>query len=263
MPFREDLGLRAYQFDLYADCAIEHGIFTRRGGVSPQPWASLNLGGTVGDERAHVVENRRRIFEFARRPVESIYDVWQVHGTHVICSRSPRPLDQPHLQADAILTDQANVTLFMRFADCVPILLHDPLRGIIGIVHAGWKGTVAGIAAVTVERMKAEFGSQPANIIAGIGPSICRDEYQVGAEVIERVRERFGDETSGVLSNREDQTFLDLWGANQRILEKSGVRTDHIQVAAICTARNLADWYSHRGEGGKTGRFGAYIALKG
>src|SRR5512141_1303283 len=100
MAYLEDRGLRSYQFEAFEGCAVSHGIFTRRGGVSPQPWASLNLGGTVGDERAHVIENRRRIFDFAARPVESIYDVWQVHGTHILSSRSPRPLDSPHKQAD-------------------------------------------------------------------------------------------------------------------------------------------------------------------
>ena len=263
MTFLEDQGLRAYQFELFEDTHITHAIFTRRGGISPSPWSSLNLGGTVGDERAHVVENRRRIFEFAHRPVASIYDVWQVHGTRVLSSRVPRPLDSPHEQADGILTDHPEVTLFMRFADCVPILLYDPFRKIVGLVHAGWKGTLAGIAAVTIQRMVLEYGSQPADILAGIGPSICKDEYEVGDEVVQLTQETFQGDIGKVLSQQAGRYYFDLWAANQLILEKCGVKTGHIQIAGLCTARNLQDWYSHRAEHGKTGRFGAYIALQG
>jgi polyphenol oxidase len=262
MSFLEDRGLRAYQFETLVGCAITHGIFTRQGGVSPSPWASLNLGGTVGDERANVVENRQRIFDFAGRPVQSIYDVWQVHGTHILSSRAPRPLDAPHEQADAILSDHPDVTLFMRFADCVPILIHDPVRRVVGIVHAGWKGTLARIAGLAVQRMKSEYGSHPADILAGIGPSICRDEYEVGLEVAEESRDVFPDGEGQVIIEREQRFFLDLWAANRIILEEAGLLSDHIQVAGLCTARNLQDWYSHRAENGRTGRFGAFIALR-
>ena len=262
MAFLEDRGLRSYQFESFEGLGVSHGIFTRQGGVSPQPWASLNLGGTVGDERAHVVENRRRIFDFAGRAVESIFDAWQVHGTHVICSRSPRPLESPHIQADAILTDLPEITLFMRFADCVPILVHDPVRRIAGIIHAGWKGTLARIAAIAIQKMQAEYGSNPADILAGIGPSICQDEYEIGAEVAGKTRDVFPEDTSRVLVEHDRRLFLDLWSANRIILEESGLLPGHIQVSGICTSQNLQDWYSHRAEKGQTGRFGAYIALK-
>jgi polyphenol oxidase len=262
MAFLEDRGLRSYQFETFEGCALTHGIFSRQGGVSPQPWASLNLGGTVGDERVHVVENRRRIFDFVGRPVESIYDVWQVHGTHIISSRSPRPLEAPHEQADAILTDHPGVTLFMRFADCVPILVHDPVHRIVGIIHAGWKGTLARISGLAIQRMKDVYGSNPADILAGIGPSICRDEYEVGIEVVKKTREEFPDSTGLILVEHDQRFFLDLWNANRLILEENGLLSEHIQVSGLCTARNLKDWYSHRAEKGKTGRFGALIALR-
>lgn len=132
-------GLTYYQFENFGS-GVTQGIFTRQGGVSPGHWGSLNLGGTNGDDRANVVENRRRIFEAVGRPVELIFDVWQVHGTRVICTNEARPLDSPHPEADAILTDQVGISLFMRFADCVPIFLYDPVKQVIGIVHAGGKG---------------------------------------------------------------------------------------------------------------------------
>lgn len=262
MAFVESGGLRAYQFELLKDCEVSQGIFTRQGGISPAPWASLNLGGTVGDERANIIENRRRIFKWAERPVESIYDVWQVHSTSVICTRDPRPLDAPHIQADAILTDRKEITLIMRFADCVPILLHDPKRGVVGVVHAGWKGTVNKILAETIHAMVAEYASRPQDILAGIGPSISSSMYEVGPDVIEQVKQAFDGISSRMLSENAGRTFLDLWEANRSTLEDSGLLPDHIQIAGICTAQNMQDWYSHRGEKGKTGRFGALIALR-
>ena len=259
MGFVEREGIRYYQFESLAGLGVIQGLYTRQGGVSPYPWHSLNLGGTVGDERANVVENRRRIFHSMGLPVESIYDCWQVHGTEVICTTQPRPLDGVHHKADAILTDQKEITLFMRFADCVPIFLVDPVREVIGIVHAGWRGTVDGVAAQAVKRMCEQYGAHPEDIYAGIGPSICVDHYQVGKEVVEAARTAFGKDAAQVLARRDGSIHLDLWAANRLALEKCGVR--QTEIAAICTACHTHDWYSHRAEQGKTGRFGALLAF--
>ena len=113
-------GLRYYTFDSLADCGVTQAIFTRQGGVSPEPWAALNLGGTVGDDPQRVAENRLRAFQAVGRSSASLYDVWQVHGDEVVIANAPRPPHTPHLKADAMLTDRPEVTLFMRFADCVP-----------------------------------------------------------------------------------------------------------------------------------------------
>jgi YfiH family protein len=234
-------------------------MFTRHGGVSPQPWESLNLGGTVGDEREHVVENRLRIFKAMNRPVESIYDSWQVHGTHVICVDSPRPLEQAHEKGDAILTNRPDVTLFMRFADCVPILLFDPVKHVGGIVHAGWRGTLNKIAGIAVQRMQTVYGSRPQDILAGIGPSISVEHFEVGSEVVEAALEAFGAEADRFLKRYGASTHVDLWKANQFVLECSGVQK--IETSGICTFDHVQDWYSHRAEHGKTGRYGAILAL--
>jgi len=260
MPFYQPDTLRYYRFDLLEIPGIIHGIYTRRGGVSPMPWASLNQGGTVGDERENVIENRRRVFASINRSVESVFDVWQVHGVNVICTDTPRPLDSHHQKADAILTDRSKITLFMRFADCVPILLFDPVRGVIGIVHAGWQGTVKKIAGIAIQKMQECYRSNPADILAGIGPSICVQHYPVGPEVVDHVHSAFYRDASSLLKGYNGNTHFDLWTANQLILESSGVR--QIQVSGICTACNTTDWYSHRAENGKTGRFGAIIALQ-
>ncbi len=260
MPFYQYDSLRYFAFDLFQGFPVVQGMFSRQGGVSPAPWDSLNLGGTVGDERVNVIENRRRIFEAMGRKVESIYDSWQVHGTHVICTTCPRPLDGLHEKGDAILTDRPDVTLFMRFADCVPIFLYDPVREVIGIVHAGWRGTVERVISVTVERMREAYSSRPADILAGIGPSICADHYQVGPEVVAAAQAAFGAECDQILVQNNGSIHLDLWQANRLCLEQSGVR--QIEVAQECTLEHADLWYSHRGEKGKTGRFGALLALK-
>jgi hypothetical protein len=193
-----------------------------------------------------------------------MHDVWQVHSRQVVCVQSPRPLDQPHIKADAILTDRSDVTLFMRFADCVPILFHDPRRGVVGLAHAGWQGTVNGIAAAAVEEMQSKYQSNPPDIVAAIGPSICANHYEVGPEVVEQVQQVFGVDSKRILTPcngeyNQTRAHLDLWGANRLILEKVGV--GQIEQANICTACHPEEWYSHRAEKGKTGRFGVLIGL--
>jgi hypothetical protein len=148
----------------------------------------------------------------------------------------------------------------MRFADCVPILLFDPVRKVIGMAHAGWMGTVHGVPRAAVEAMQARFGSVPADIRAAIGPSIGPDHYQVGPDVVVQVRQAFGADTPGLLTVNAGTMFFNLWAANSLTLEKAGVKK--IEVAKICTACGTGEWYSHRAEKGRTGRFGAIIALK-
>lgn len=249
-----------YVFDALIDEPIIHGVFTRAGGVSPEPWSSLNLGGLNGDARENVVENRKRIFDDINRDVRSIFDVWQVHSCDVICTNQPRPLDEMHKKADAILTDNPEITLMMRFADCVPLLFYDPFARVVGIAHAGWQGTVKNIAGATVKAMKDNYHSRPENIIVGIGPSIGVDHYEVGEDVVQQVRIVLHNDIQGVVINRHGHTYLDLWEVNKRLLVDAGVH--HVNKANICTACDTTLWYSHRAEKGKTGRFGSVIALK-
>ena len=256
MSFSRQNGLRYFQFD---SLTVRHAVFTRDGGVSPVPWASLNLGGTVGDEVERVRRNRFLSFEALGCEPESIFDVWQVHSADAVCTDAPRKYDEPYQKADIILTDNPEVTLFMRFADCVPILVHDPKRGVIGISHAGWLGTVRDVAGVTINTMHERYGSNPADVIACIGPSIGPDHYEVGEDVITQVRQTFGSDANLMLPLHGDRVHFDLWKANQYLLERVGV--NHIELAAICTACHTQDWFSHRAEKGRTGRFGALISL--
>ncbi len=259
MPFCHNNGVRYYTFDLFPRTVMQ-AVFTRQGGVSPAPWDSLNVGGTVGDDRERVQENRVRSFAALGRHIDSLFDVWQVHSAEAVFADAPRPPEVDHAQADIIFTDQPAVTLYMRFADCVPILLHDPEKHVVGLAHAGWLGTVRAASAAAVKAMTQRYGSRPENIQAAIGPSIGVDHYAVRPDVIAKVQQAFGADAQRLIDARDGKTYLDLWAANRLQLEQSGVT--QIEVAGICTACHLDDWYSHRAEKGKTGRFGALIALQ-
>jgi YfiH family protein len=258
MPFVQIGDLRFFTFESLNRPGLKHAAFTRRGGVSPSPWASLNLGGTVGDDRPRVLENKRRALEVAGRGENSLHEVWQVHSADVVHARAPRG-QHALVQADAMITSNPQVTLLMRFADCVPVFLYDPARQAIALAHAGWLGTVRRIVVQAVRAMRDAFGTQPAELLAGLGPSIGPDHYAVGNDVVQAIRQALGPLADELLTVREGQVYLDLWLANRRLLEDEGVSS--IELAGLCTACHLDDWYSHRGEGGKTGRFGALMAL--
>jgi len=259
MPFYQNNGLRYYTFEIFPR-NITHAVFTRQGGVSPHPWDSLNVGGSIGDDITHVRENRIRSFKALGRVPESIHDVWQVHSADVVYADAPRPLDTEYQKADIMLTDNPEVTLFMRFADCTPIFLYDPKKKIIGTVHSGWMGTVRGAASAAVQAMKDRYSANPADILAAIGPSIGPDHYEVGENVITQVKQAFSADAESLLEAHGESVHFNLWKANQILLEKSGVK--EIEIANICTACHTDDWFSHRGEKGKTGRFGALLALE-
>lgn len=266
MPFKSSDTIRYYLFESLLEAGVTHACFTRRGGASPKPWAALNLGGTVGDAPERVAENRSRALGALGQSTRSIYDVWQVHSRKVVVAQAPRSAGQAPIQADAILSDRPGLNLMMRFADCVPILLYEPTKKIIGIVHAGWLGTIHRVAEAAVKAMEAEYGIRAINILGAIGPSIGAHHYEVGGEVVEQVKQAFGEDAGTVLGKyngvpKGSGIQFDLWEANRLILERAGLK--YIEVSGLCTACDLKDWYSHRGESGITGRFGVMIGLGG
>ncbi len=255
-------GLAFYQVASWQDLPVVHGFTTRHGGVSPEPFAGLNLSISVGDTRANVVENRVRAFQALGRDPDSIADLWQVHSADVVYAVEPRaPGQEHHGKADILVTDRPAVTLFLRFADCVPILLYDRARHTIGLVHAGWRGTVARACAAAVTAMTERFGTNPADVRAAIGPSISAPRYQVGPEVVAAAEAALGDRVGEAVSDVDGSPHFDLWRANAIVLEQSGVTA--IDIGDVCTAENTHDFYSHRAEHGRTGRFGAILALAG
>jgi YfiH family protein len=259
MPFQERDGIRYFSFDIFSP-EVMQAVLTRRGGISPAPWNSLNVGGSVGDDPTRVAQNRIRAFELMGRNPASIHDVWLVHGTDAVHAAAPRLLEKPSAKADLLFTKNPAVTLFMRFGDCVPLFFHDPKKQVVGIAHAGWMGTVRGVARKAIREMKEQYGSRPADIVAGIGPSIGLDHYQVGGEVVAQFHEHFPGHVESILECRNGDTYLDLWTANVLQLKDAGV--EQVEVSKVCTACDLTNWFSHRAEKGKTGRFGALIALQ-
>jgi YfiH family protein len=260
MPhFKQGTNLRYLTFDLLEREQVPHGVITRQGGVSPAPWYSLNFGGTVGDDPQRVRKNHEIAFDQLGFQRSDIFDVWQVHGVDVVVAEKPHSPHVLHQKADIILTKSPDVVLFMRFADCVPILLYDPIQLVVGIAHAGWQGTVKLAAASAVQEMVDRFQSKPADLIAAIGPAIGPDHYEIGSDVAQRVLMAFADDHEDLLISQNGSLYLDLWEANRRLLIHSGV--NQIEQAQICTACDPDDWYSHRRDQGKTGRFGVFIRL--
>jgi YfiH family protein len=253
--------VRYFTSDLLPDDLITHAIFSRIGGVSQGAYASLNVGLTVGDEPANVIQNREIAFRELSRNTESLSDSWLVHSTGAVVYREPRPVSQKiPPQADIVLTDNPEVTLFMRYADCVPIILVDPVRRAIALAHAGWQGTVLKVAQAAVRNLIETFSTRPEDILAVIGPSIGPQNYQVGDEVIERVEAAFGPDAESLLPMINQSAHFDLWAANLLVLKQSGVT--QIDMSGICTFDHSAEWFSHRATGGNTGRFGVLLALK-
>lgn len=251
-----------YQFEQWAGAkALKHGVFTRIGGYSQGVWASLNVGGTVGDEIEHVRSNQRLIYERLEVEGERACTVWQVHSADVVLAETRAPGRQWLARADGMVTNRVGVPLTMRFADCVPILFYDPVQQVIGIAHAGWRGTVGHVGANTVRTMEIAYGSRPADIQAAIGPSIGPEHYQVGPEVVEAVQQAYGESALNTLIWRahDGSAYLDLWSANRLGLERVGVK--QIETAHISTVDHVHEFFSHRAERGKTGRFCAVIAL--
>ena len=258
---------------LAQESAVAHGIFTRIGGVSRPPFASLNAAVSVGDEPAAVRENRRRISEVMGMPLVAARPV---HGGAVIEVRpgddvaAHEWLESLHAQeADAMMTDVPGFALFWAFADCVPILLYDPRHRAVALVHAGWRGSAHAIAARTIEAMRERYETQPDELLAGVAPSIGKCCYEVSEEVRERFRANPTAWASACFEERMDdhgdpprtRLYLDLWETNRRQLLAAGVASEHIEMSALCTGCHTDRFFSHRVERGKTGRFGVAIGL--
>jgi hypothetical protein len=253
-------GLVHYQFDgLVQFPDLYHGAFTRLGGVSRAPFASLNLAKSVGDDAASVQENNRRMLRVFDVTPERATTVWLVHGRQVAV--------MTHGEAgtyrsgfDALITRERGLALTMRFADCVPIAFFDPVQGAIGLAHAGWRGVAENVIAATVTALRDNFGSEPRDLWAGIGPCIGVERYRVGQEVIDLVTPACPPHTPIVQRQPDGSLHLDLNAAVAAQLQACGV--EHIEDSAICTASNTAEWFSHRAEHGTTGRFGVVIGLR-
>ena len=222
-----------------------HAFFTRKGGVSPAPFSSLNFGGSE-DDPENISENRRRALLSVGMNPEKVSRLNQVHG-NVVCIAAPG-----NQTGDALVTKEKNLPLAIGAADCYPILFHDPVNEIIGAAHAGWKGTLARISRNVISEME-KFGAERNFIRAAIGPGISGKNYEVSEEVIAKFR------AEDFPSTCWDGRNLDLLAANKFVLEESGIITQHIWALGRCTTED--DFFSYRRDKGKTGRMWAVISL--
>ncbi len=252
--------IRYYEFESLEPAVVAQAVFARHGGQSPAPYASLNMSVSTGDTRENAQANCTRAFNAVERDPASVADLWQVHSADVVVADTPNAPADHKGKADALITDRPAVTLFLRFADCVPILLYDPRRPAVGVVHAGWRGTLARVAPAAVQAMTERYGSRPGDLIAGIGPSIGPCHYSVGPEVVEQTRQAFPEAGDELLPRVNGGHHLDLWAANAYALRQAGV--GQIETSALCTACHPEEFFSHRGHGARTGRFAALIGLR-
>lgn len=257
IPVRNN-GLLYYRFETLAEQrGIDHAIFTRLGGRSAPPFATLNVGATVGDDPETVHENRRIVFaEMGVSPAE-VVTCYQVHSA-AVAPVGVRHGGQVVPATDGLMSTEP-VALFLRFADCVPIILYDPVRRAAALIHAGWRGTAAGIAAVGVARMAQQYGSRPGDILACIGPSIGPCCYRVGDDFLQAASAQW-PEAKAYIARRNGALYADLWEMNRRQLLDAGVA--QVEVARICTACRNDEFFSHRADGGRTGRFAAIVRLR-
>ena len=277
--------LLAFRFDGLPNGHLRHAVFSRRGGVSVAPFDSLNLSMAVADERERVYANRRRAYGLFGRDTDTVVHAHLVHGATVARVTTAENGTWVH-HVDGLITDQPGCVLTMSFADCAPILLYDPVHRAIGLGHAGWKGAVADLPGALVRAMQAQFGSDPAELLAAVGPCIGPCCYEVGEIVIDAVTAAFAqpddllrpmsdelrvtsDEFRAIgyrptpLATRHSppttHRHFALPEANRRNLLNAGVR--HVELAEYCTACRTDLFFSHRAEKGRTGRFGVVLGL--
>ena len=233
-----------------------HGFTTRAGGVSGGPYASLNLGASVGDDPAAVAENRRRALDAFDAGPDRTARVRQVHGTRVVDAAEAGD----DVEADAMVATEPGWTLAISVADCVPVLLADPARGAVAAAHAGWRGLVAGVVEATVAAMAERSGSRPGDLWAAVGPHVTAPRYQVGREVVEAFAEHgFAAAHAKPDPAAEGRFLLSLGGAVREALARAGVAQDRVASGGWCTAEDPATFFSHRRDRGRTGRHWALV----
>lgn len=247
---------------------VTHTFSSRKGGVSDGKYDSLNLSILTEDDQSGVLENRKRFCNAVGIEPESLVGAKQVHRDRIYqVKKTDRgagatTADTAIADTDALMTNERGIPLILFFADCVPVFLLDPIQRVVALAHAGWKGTVAKIAAKTVKAMEEKYGSCPADILAGIGPSIGPCHYEVDRPVIEEVKKAFAQDWPDLLepSDKEGYARLNLWQANAKQLINIGIKPENITAAALCTYCYEDIFFSHRR--GMAGRQAALIMIK-
>jgi len=260
LPYLTFSNLEAYP-------GLLHAVFTRIGGVSAPPYATLNQSYAVGDRPECVIANRELACAQLGLGMESLTSTYQAHGLDI---RQVRRGDRGTgayptkglPRADALITDEPEVPLLMRFADCTPIILYDPVHHAVGLAHAGWKGTVGKIAQRTVEAMQGAFDSDPETMVAALGPGIGPCCYVVRDDVASLAKAAFTSWREVLVSLGDGLWRFDLYRANWAALASAGVPPANVELAEYCTSCRTDLFFSHRAENGRTGRFGVIVGLR-
>lgn len=254
--------------NLSATGIVKHGFSTRKGGVSTGIFSSMNLNFKRGDDPDAVMENYRRMAAALNMRVEDMVLSDQTHTTNVrVITEEDRGKGilkpQDYSDVDGMITNVPGIVLVTSYADCVPLYFVDPVRKAIGLSHSGWKGTVGHIGQKTVWKMHEVYGSEPKDIVAAIGPSICQSCYEVSDDVAEAFRANFtADEVADILLDKGNGKYqLDLWKANWYVLTDAGILPEHLSVTDLCTACHPDLLWSHRKTNGQRGGLSAFLSL--
>lgn len=249
---------------------VKHLFSTRMGGVSEGIYRSMNLSYTRGDRKEEVDENYRRIAAALGCSVEDIVCSDQTHTTNLrIVGKADGgkgiTRERDYSDVDGLLTDEPGVYLATFFADCVPLYFVDRKRRAIALAHSGWRGTVARMGRCVVEKMREAYGTDPADLAAAVGPSICQECYEVSEDVADAFSAEFrkpGQEQEILLVKGGGKYQLDLWRANEIVLTEAGIPRERIQVTDLCTCHNSRYLFSHRASHGQRGNLGAFLGLR-
>ena len=270
VPLKDGSVLQLLYFPMLQQTGlVRHCFTTRQGGVSTGMFSSLNLSFSRGDKREAVEENFRRLSEALDVSKEQFVFSDQTHTTRVrrvIKGDAGNGLtrEKSFFDTDGLITDEPGLMLSTFYADCVPLFFVDPVHRAIGLSHSGWRGTVGRMGKVTLEMMHKQYKTNPSQVFAAIGPSICQDCYEVSGDVIERFKETFDEALWSELFYEKagGKYQLDLWRANLAVLTEAGIPKEQIAVTNVCTHCNPEILFSHRSLGTARGNLSAFLALK-
>lgn len=243
---------------------VTHAFCTRRGGVSEGNFVSLNLSPKEGDSKENLRANWKILAESFNIEVPQFFVVNQIHGEKILVIDRPLAgftVPEPP-QFDAIITDQPGIAIGIKTADCVPVLFADKAKRIIAVAHAGWRGTALAIAASVVDVLITRFGCRAEDLVAAVGPAIGPCCYQVDEPVLAAMKTHSGRKSFLSAGGERGKWMLDLSLANKLQIVGKGIPDGNISVANYCTSCHRDMFYSHRGEGGNTGRQLNFIMLK-
>lgn len=245
---------------------VAHGFSTRYGGVSQGIFSSMNLGHTRGDDPERVKENYRRFCAAIGANPDNLVFSKQVHRDNVrVCTSADRGkgLYRPRgYETDGLVTDVPSLPLVIFSADCIPVLLYDPVRRAVGACHCGWRGTALGIAKKTADTMAQVYGSSPGDILAAIGPGISQCCFETHADVPEAMVQALGAQADPFIQTLPNGKYrVDLKGINRYWLEKAGLSSEHISVTDQCTCCQPEKFWTHRLVGQERGSMAAVIQL--